>query len=618
MRRTLALVLIAFPLFARVDRVEITKRADLGPHYEKIAGTIHFSLDPQNPHNAVIVDLDKAPRNAAGEVEFSADLYVIRPKTVANGTLFVEISNRGGKSFLANLDPATEAEIRDPFLLERGYTLAWIGWQFDVRPDPNRVRLYAPVAAGISGRVRSDFVVAGRVEEHTVGHVIGGVIGGTGYPAADPNDRSSVLTEREGPMAQRRTIPRRQWRFTNSTTVRLDGGFVPGKIYEVIYTAKDPAVVGTGLAAVRDFVAYSKHDPHAIIAAKRAYGFGISQSGRFLRHFLYQGFNADEEGRQVFDALDIHVAGAGRGSFNHRFAQPSRDAQPLSPLFYPTDLFPFTDLPTTDPLTGASAGLLDRAVADHVVPKIFYTNTSYEYWSRGESLCHTTPDGARDVAIPETSRIYFLAGIAHVAGPFPPQKRESQQLDNPSSYWPPLRALLDDLDAWTRKGTEPPPSRYPRISDGTLVPKTAAPATAYEPYKIDFGHDWSRGIVSEPPKVAGAYPALVPQVGPDGNETSGIRLPRITVPMATYTGWNLRDPKVGFPDARQSFVGSYIPFSKSRILELYPDRFVYLGRYAAAAMTLIDDRFLMPEELNAILKRGAQEWDAATASGGSP
>jgi len=442
MRRALLIFLIASPLLARVDHVDVA-RTDLGPHFEKLVGKVYFAVDPKNPHNTIIADLDKAPRNAAGEVEFSADLYVIRPKTNRNDTLFVEISNRGGKGFLANLDPATEGDIRDRFLFDRGYTVAWIGWQFDVRPEPNRVRLYAPIAPGISGKVRSDFVVSKKVDAHTVGHVISGAIGGTGYSSST---MEGLLTQRDAPIAPRTTIPRKKWRFKDPSTIELEGGFVPGKIYEVIYTAKDPAIVGCGLAAVRDFVAYSKYDPKAVAASKRAYGFGISQSGRFLRHFIYQGFNADEQGRQVFDAIDAHVAGAGRGNFNHRFAQPSRDAQPLSPLFYRVDLFPFADLPTSDPLSGRTEGLLDRALAEKVAPKIFYTNTSYEYWSRGESLCHTTPDGARDMQIPDTSRIYFLAGIAHVPGPFPPQKREGQNLDNPSNYWTPLHALFDALD----------------------------------------------------------------------------------------------------------------------------------------------------------------------------
>lgn len=593
MRRFLLVFLLASPLFARVTSVDIAQMGELGPHWEKVVGTVHFALDPHNPHNAVIVDIDKAPRNAAGEVEFTADFYVIRPKVGRNGTLFLEIANRGGR-----INPATEADIRDPFLLRRGYTVAYVGWQFDVRPDPNRVKLNAPVAPGITGRVRSDWIVESKVDEHTVSHVIGGAIGGTGYPVADIHARDSVLTERDAPTAQRRTIPRNQWRFTDPTTVHLDGGFVPGRIYEVIYTAKDPAIVGCGLAAVRDFVSWAKYAPQSIIASKRAYGFGISQSGRFLRHFLYEGFNADEHGRQVFDAIDAHVAGSGRGSFNGRFEQPSRDSQPLSPLFYPNDLFPFADLPMKDPLSGRTEGLLDKAAAEKVVPKIFYTNTAYEYWSRGESLCHTTPDASADAPIPPTSRIYFIAGVAHVPGPYPPRKENTQNLVNPMTYWPPLHALWDALDAWVREGTEPPPSNDPHISDGTLV-HASGNIAPYEPYKMILGQ--------EPPKVVGTYPTLVPQVGVDGNEISGIKQPRVAVPLATYTGWNLRDPSVGFPDYRMSFLGSYIPFTSNP----YRDRNDYLGRYTAATLKLIDDRFLTPDDLLPTLRIGEQEWERA-------
>lgn len=614
MRRALVVFFFAATAFARVDHVDITSRIDLGPHYEKISGRVFYAVDPKNPHNAVIVDLDKAPRNAAGEVEFSADLVIVRPKQGRNGTLFFEVGNRGGRSFVG-LDPKTEADIRDPFLLERGYTLAWVGWQFDVRPEAGRIRLYAPVATGVSGYVRSDFVVVKPANDFTVSHVIQNAIGGTGYPVADPNDRGNVLTERDDPMAPRRTIPRKQWRFSDPMTVHYDGGFVPGKLYEVIYAAKDPAIVGAGLAAVRDFVSYCKHDPKSIVFSDRAYGFGISQSGRFLRHFLYQGFNADEEGRQVFDAMDVHVAGAGRGNFNHRFAQPSRDAQPLSPVMYPVDVFPFTDLPTTDPVTGVTAGLLDRAIAEHVVPKIFYTNTAYEYWSRGESLSHTTPDGTRDADIPDSSRIYFLAGIAHVPGPFPPALRDTRNLANPSSYWPPMHALLDDLDAWVRNGTPPPPSQYPHISDGTLVRKADLAAKQiefpdpYAPYKLDFGAEWPHGIVKEPPRLLGTYTTLVPQVGTDGNEVSGIRQPRTQVPVAAYTGWNFRSAAVGFPNARASFLGSYLPFGQLP----YRDKSEYMGRYAMAAMKLIDQRFLVAAELDAVLRRGEQEFTEAEA-----
>ena len=620
---------------AHVTRVEIISRADvqdgrafgLAGAYERIIGRVYFAVDPDNIHNRQIVDLNKAPRNPQGEVEFSADLYLFKPKDMnkGNNAVLFEVSNRGGRGILRLVNGSSSsdpnAEFGDGFLLREGYTIAWLGWQFDLAEEGEKVRLNAPVAhdAGgkeIHGLVRSDFTPSQKINDMPLGHIMLGPGGGKSYPVDDPASAKNVLTVRDRPGDARQIIPRSQWSFAHSVEgklvndphfIHLDRGFQSGRIYEVVYETKDPVVVGTGLAAVRDFLSYLKYDPHATAPVRRVYAVGISQSGRFLRHFLYQDFNADEQGRQVIDGVIAHVAGAGRGSFNHRFAQPSRDAQPLSPLFYRVDLFPLADLPATDPLSGRSEGLLDRAVAGKVVPKIFYTNTSYEYWSRGESLCHTTPDGKSDVQIPESSRIYFIAGTAHVPGPFPPQKREGQNLDNPSNYWAPLHALFDALDAWVRDGTAPPPSRYPHISDGTLVPAAQLavkfPVAPYQPYKLD--------LTAEPPKVVGTYPTLVPQVGSDGNETSGIRGPRVTVPIATYTGWNLRDPKVGFPEARQSFVGSFIPFAKSRILELYRDEAEYLGRYAQAAMKLIDERFLVPEELNATLRLGTRDWQYA-------
>lgn len=611
MRRLLLPLLLASTVAnARVTRVEITERTDIARGaYERLIGKVYFALDPANPHNRVVVDLDRAPRNAKGEVEFSADLFMLRPKTRSEA-MFVEISNRGGRSAVLNPE-------RDDFLLRHGFTVASVGWQFDARPDAGAIKLYAPVARGVTGKVRADFVVPEKKFDHPLGHVISGQVGGTGYAVADADDPTAVLTERDSQMASRRVIPHKQWRFIDRNTVHLDSGFVPGRIYEVIYTAKDPAVAGTGLAAVRDFVAYSKHDSTAVAPVQRVYGFGISQSGRFLRHMLYQGFNADEEGRQAFDGMIVTVAGASRGSFNHRFAQPSRDAQAVSPLFYPTDLFPFTDLPTTD--RGRTEGLLDRAIAGHVAPKIFYVNTSYEFWSRGESLTFTTPDASREVALPENVRLYTIAGMSHIAGPFPPARAENidllgTNLRNPSNYWPVLHAMFMAIEQWSHDNVEPPPSRYPHIADGTLVRATNFPVRAYEPYRVDIGRDWQRGIVDEPPRVSGTYPTLVPQVDRDGNEIGGIRLPNVAVPLATWTGWNPRDPKAGFPNERASFIGSYLPFTKSRIAELYRDKYDYLGRYTSAAMQLLQDRFIVADDLPSILSRAEQEWEYAAKS----
>jgi alpha/beta hydrolase family protein len=658
---------LASAVDAHVTRVEIISRADvqdgrafgLAGAYERIVGRVYFAANPENIHNRQIVDLDKAPRNAQGEVEFSADLYLLKPKDMnkGNSTVLFEVSNRGGRGILRLVNGGNSsdanAEIGDGFLLREGYTIAWLGWQFDVADQGQNLRLYAPVAhdAGakeIRGLVRSDFTPSLKIDDMPLGHIMLGPGGGKSYPVDDPGNAKNVLTVRDAPDGSRQTIPRSQWRFAHSVEgnvvsdphfIHLDGGFQPGRIYEVVYEAKDPVVVGTGLAAVRDFLSYLKNDPQSTAPVRRVYAVGISQSGRFLRHFLYQDFNADEQGRQVIDGMVAHVAGAGRGSFNHRFAQPSRDAQPVSSLFFPTDVFPYTDLPETDPETGETAGLLDAASKSHTAPKIFFTNTSYEYWGRAASLIHTSADGLKDARPGENVRIYVLAGLQHFSAAFPPQKGTAgspdltaQQRHNPNPvqwFW---RALITDMDQWVKEGTLPPPNTYPRIADSSLVPlsnwvfpKIPGVNTPHEMnlgYRLDFGPQWKSGIVSiEPPKAGKPFGVLVPQTDADGNDLGGVRLPELQVPLATYTGWNLRDASIGAPDLRVSFLGSFIPLARTAaereksgdprlsVAERYGSREQYLGKFAEAAMKLIRDRFLLREDLAAVLERGQREWN---------
>ena len=665
----LSLVLILFSAAganAHVTRVEIISRTDvldgrafgLAGAYEKIVGRVYFAANPDNLHNRLIVDLAKAPRNAQGEVEFSADLFLLKPKDMnkGNNAVLFEVSNRGGKGILHLVNgysPSTpEGEYGDGFLMRQGYTVAWVGWEFDVADRGENLRLFAPVAhdaAGkeIHGLVRSDFTPAQIVEDMPLGHSLLGPTGGKSYPVDDPASAKNVLTVRDTPEGPRQTIPRNQWSFAHTVDgktaadphfIHLDGGFQPGKIYEVVYEAKDPVVAGLGLAAVRDFLSYLKYDPQSTAPVHRVYAVGISQSGRFLRHFLYQDFNADEQGRQVMDGVIAHVAGAGRGSFNHRFAQPSRDAQPLSSIFFPTDLFPFTDLPETDSESGETAGLLDATNKSKTAPTIFFTNTSYEYWGRAASLIHTSPDGLSDAKIGDNARVYLLAGLQHFSAPFPPQKSNpgspdsnAQQRYNPNPiqwYW---RALITDMDQWVKDGTPPPASTYPKIADATLVPLNKwafpkipgvnKPHEANLAFHLDFGPQWKDGIVSlEPPKVGKPFPVLVPQTDADGNDRGGVSLPELQVPLATYTGWNLRDPGIGAGDLRLSFYGSFIPFAKTAaereksgdprlsVAERYASRDEYMGKFAEAAMKLIHERFLLREDLPALLERGEREW----------
>jgi hypothetical protein len=660
----LALLLVVSPLNARVVRVEIDSRTDVlngrqfgdAGAYERIQGHVYFSLPVANPHNQPIVDLRNAVNLKDGEVEFSSSFIAVRPKDPhkGNGSLLLEAPNRGRSSILALVDGgdvnlATDAG--DAWLLRNGYTVVSLGWQWDAH-SPDALRLVAPIAKEngktITGLLRGDIMPFKPMTEIPLGHLIGETIGGSEYPVAAPDDSHNALTVRDSRGAPRTVIPRAQWQFAHTVdgtltlsdrSIHLNGGFQAGKIYEYVYVVADPVVAGGGFAVLRDFASYAKHSPDAITPAARVYGQGISQCGRLLRDFLYQGFNADEEGRIALDGVLAHVAGAGRGSFNYRFAQPSRDAQPTSSVFFPTDIFPFTDQPETDPVTGETGGLLDRAVAEKVVPHIFFSNTSYEYWGRAQALIQTSPDGTHDVPISDNVRIYHLTGLQHYSGPFPPQKgagdRDGQQPQSPlpvKYFW---RAMIANMDAWVRSNTLPPPSSYAKIADGTLVPlsKYAFPAIpgvnlpgeASAAYRLDFGPNWRAGVFTiQPPKVGRPFPVLVPQVDADGNERDGVRLPEIAVPLATYTGWNLRDPSIGAPNERVAFEASYLPFAKDAeerrkmgdprrsIAERYPDHDAYLTQYTNAVNDLVKQRWILAEDRAAMLSRGEQEWVVAT------
>ena len=655
--------LLISPLPARVVRVEVHQREPvlgsrafgLAGAYEKLVGTIFFSVDPSNPANRIITDIDNAPTNPSGQVEFSADFYILKPRNITrgNGAVLLGIPNRGRKLLLSHLnlaprgsDPQIEADFGDGFLLREGYTLVWVGWQFDPPRAQGRMRLYPPTARQgelpIRGLVRSDFVVQERVYDHLLSdrkHVA--------YPVADPEAPENVLTVRDGVEAPRQTVPRSKWKFarfedgkltSDRTRVHLQGGFEPGKIYEVVYVSEGPPLVGLGPAAVRDLASFLKYESSAALsipegAINRALGFGVSQCGRFLRTFLYYGFNGDEAGRRAFDGVIAHVAGAGRGSFNHRFAQPSRDAHPFMNFFYPTDIFPFTDVEQIDPETRISDGILTHNMKPEFMPKVFYTNSSYEYWGRAASLIHTTVDGKRDAPLMENVRIYLFAGSEHGPAAFPPEITIGQQRENPLNFRWSLRALLTALDRWVDEGELPPSSRYPRVDEGSLVPaqKLNFPeipginfsSKVHKAYRADYGPQFgTKGIVSlEPPKIGSAFPILVPAVDSDGNETAGIMLPDLAAPLATYTGWNLFNAGSGPTDEISSMAGSYIPFPLTKaqrmrtrdprpsIEERYESREQYLGLVSNAALELIEQGYLLGEDLPSILRSARRHWD---------
>ncbi|MBV8820154.1 MAG: hypothetical protein JO022_17470, partial [Acidobacteriaceae bacterium] len=391
------LSILASGLDARVVQFRVERRAKVldgksfagAGAYEMLAGKVEFALNPALPINRSIVDLTLAPKNTKGEVEFTADFYMLKPVDPAkgNGRLFYEVGNRGGKAMLrvfqkakVSRDPQTPEEFGDGALMNQGYTLLWMGWQWDV-PE-GQMRMDMPVATdhdhAITGLVRGNFIPNSSAPTQPLAdrnHLA--------YAIADANSPDDFMTVRDRPADPPRTIARSKWRFVDDSSVALDGGFEMGRIYDVVYRARDPRVVGTGLAGTRDLISFLKYDRTAANPApgiRFAYGWGVSQSGRFLRHFLYEGFNEDEHNRIVFDGVIDEVGGAGRGSFNHRFAQASRDAEEFFNVFYPVDMFPFTDAPETDPVTGRTDSLLSHAEARHVAPKLFHILSNSEYF----------------------------------------------------------------------------------------------------------------------------------------------------------------------------------------------------------------------------------------------
>lgn len=599
--------------FAGVVRFEIDSRevvadgqsfGDAGP-YQRITGRIHYAIDPKLPQNQTIVDLQYAPRNADGLVEFVSDLDMLAPKDLskANGAVLYDVNNRGNKMAMSFLcygsgnrnEPKTAREMGDGFLLRHGFVVVWSGWNGELLPGNNRLRLRPPKAIAdppLRGPVCCEVVVeedCQRADVNWGNH-------GSYRPVAEDLAKAT-LTVRERARDPKILIPRDEWRLHVTDVesdspaqlprveLEVDGGLKRGLIYELIYQAQDPIVHGVCFASVRDLIAAFKHgegEGNPLMhdgkpAVNRAHGFGVSQSGRFLRELLYSGFNEDEKGRKVFEGLIPHVAGAGFGSFNHRFAQPTRYSSQHDHAYYPTDRFPFAYGPTTDPLTGKKDSVLQRAVQSNTVPYVLHTQASAEYWTRGGSLVHTDPLGRVDVEIPDNVRIYYLGGTQHGPSAYPPRRAAGKYLSNPGDYKPLLRGLLLALDKWVTTGEPVPPSVYPRIDKGTLVdlrqaakmfpaiPGVEYPSIIRYPELLDFGPRWETEQImdQQPPRVIAAYPALVAKTGPDGNELDCLLPPEVIVPVATYTGWNLRSKEAGGENEIVSMTGAFLPFPKS-------------------------------------------------------
>lgn len=648
--------------FAEVVKVNIDQRQNVldgrsfgeaGP-YEQLSGTILFAFNPDNPLNARIVDLGFAPRNDRGLVEASANFVVLRPKDPgrSNGVAWLEVSNRGSKASLryfnrarGRLDPANDNAFGDGLLMRLGLTIIWVGWQWDVPDQGGRLRLNAPIATNngdpIEGLVRSDWTLDRPVKTLQVGHR-----NHIAYEVVDPTRAQNVLTVRNGRSAVREIVPRNRWRFARETEqgvvdsrtdIYMESGFEAGKIYELVYVARDPRVVGLGPAVIRDVISYAKYDDDCPFPVESGIAFGVSQTGRFLRLFLYQGFNTDERGRKAFDGMLIHSAGAGRGSFNHRFAQPSRDAHRYSAFFYPTDIYPFTSRAQIDPDTGRSDGLFASTSDPSDLPKVFYTNTGYEYWGRAASLIHTTVDGSADVEPFDHERIYHLASGQHFVVGFPPRNdarigHANAYRGNPLDFLTTLRALMVRLVDWVADDIDPPASKYPRLSDANLVlidavqfpniPGVTFPTVIHEAYRANYGPRWIQGIIDyQPPKLGKPFTSLVAQVDEFGNEIGGAPTLEIMAPLATYAPWNLRHDAPAAQDELTDFYGTYIPLPlteaqreqsgdpRPSVEKLYDSRDRYLQVASAAAKQLVREGFLRPEDVDRALRRAEAHWD---------
>jgi len=653
--------------------------------YEKLIGYVIGEVEPRHRLNRIIVNLDKAPRNRRGRVEYRSTICILKPLDLArgNGKIFCDAPNRGGKRILSFLndapeanDPTTLAHAGNGFLMRQGYTIVWCGWQGDLMPLKNWLVLHVPIASNrgklITGKSRAEIVVD---ERGVKSQPLSGDERVKSYEAASRDKSLATLTVREKSYGRRILVPPAEWDFAacvkdprsgkeivrpSTRDLYLSAGFKSGHIYEFIYPAKNPLVLGLGFAVTRDLISFLRYEikdargkPNPLALNKQAlklsrsrfvspplylppsrgenksggkgrtgithaYAWGRSQSGRYLRDFVYHGFNEDEAHRKVFDAMAPHVAGGGRLYLNYEFARPVTSSQQHTNQLDP-ELFPHTYNVIKDAQTGRRDGILKRPKTD---PLVFHTQTSTEYWQKRGCLAHTDGKG-RDIALPSNVRLYVIASAQHNS-PFgsEPIKDDSQLRINPLPAGDILRALMVAMDLWVTKGIEPPPSQYPKVKDGMLVrPGKAAANFPKLPgmnftglYNrqlfLDYGPQILRGKMTiHPPSPIGrnGYAILLPRIDADGNDSAGIRLPAVQVPIGTYTGWNLR-PRGLAEGELAGLLGSFIPFAKTKaarrksgdprlsLEERYKSRDDYVRRISCAARALVEARYLLPED----------------------
>ena len=577
--------------------------------YEIVAGEAHGEVAPEDPRNACIVNLAKSPRNQRGAVEYRCDVHILRPKDMTKGNrrVLYEAPNRGSKRGLMFLndapecnDPVTLEHAGNGFLMRHGYTWVTSGWQGDLVPWKDGMVLDVPVATDgeqpIRRRVRVDICVN---RPGVYSQPLSGDPRVRSYSAASLDTSEAELTVRMRSYGEREVIPPTAWAFAvvdagagdgpakvkpSASHIHLPGEFIPGAIYELVYQAQGPLVLGLGFAAVRDLVSFLRYEqkdgdgnPNPLsegTGIEKTYAWGRSQSGRFLRDLVYQGFNEDERGRQVFDAIAPHASGGGRMFLNYEFARPVTSCQQHTNQLEP-ELFPFAYNVLEDLQTGRKDGILKRPATD---PLVVHTQTSTEYWQKRGSLAHTDGRG-NDVPLPDRVRMYLMASTQHNA-PYGTQaaRGKTRHPSNPLPIGPALRALIVAMDRWATDGTAPPPSRIPRNADGTqanpeslrngfpAIPGAGCTGLHNRQLFLDYGEGVARGVIDarpKPPPDDAGYTILVPAVDADGNDVVGIRLPWITVPLATYTGWNLQSKELAEGELA-GLLGSSIPFPRTR------------------------------------------------------
>jgi hypothetical protein len=626
------IIALASPSAAKVVKFEIVRMespafegrsfGSVGT-YDRIIARATIAVAPGDPHNTIIVDLDRAPRNPQGLVEAVTDVEILRPTVAANGNrrLFYEVLNRGGKLGFALFndipmvvnDLAKASDAGNGFLMNRGYTLVWSGWQGDIAPGAGRMTFSPPIVPDVTGLAREDFIF-----DHTDNPASATL----SYPAADLDPAHTRLSVREREADPRATPAGLGVKFEGPTTISIKrpDGFDAGAIYEFIYTARDPKVMGLGFATTRDVVSFLRNETTDAAGTAnplagridRAIGFGLSQSGRYLHDYLYLGFNADEAGRMVFEGLMPHISGGKKTFTNYRFSQPGRSPYQHADMLYPGADFPFTYPVITDKLTGKTDGFLARCLAAGNCPKIVKSDSELEFYQQRASLVVTDTDG-NALAMPDNIRLFLLSNLQHfsLANAKPEMVKVCAFPTNPLNAGPPVRALLVALDDWISKGTPPPASRYPSRNDGTLVPPVADDVGFPRIPGFAYTSRMARPTVIKseemPPAKGAAYPVFVPKTDADGRDVAGLHLPTLEAPAATHTGWNLR--KSGFAEGELcDNNGSMIPFAATReerqknndprlsMAERYPNDGDRAAAIAKAAQQLVRDRLLLEED----------------------